>query len=123
MGAGLAKHITDRYPFVREEYMRARPIIGSVLLCALPGGQSLANLYAQYYVRHYVGECCTDYGALKMALSWVRDYAVAGHHSSVAIPYGMGCGLAGGDWGIVLGIISEVFGESEVAVEIWRLPT
>jgi hypothetical protein len=39
---------------------------------------------------------------------------------STAIPYKIGCGLAGGDWEVVKGIIVEVFKPTELFVEIWR---
>lgn len=37
---------------------------------------------------------------------------------SVALPGGMGCGIAGGDWPTVRGIIEEVFGDSPVSCTI-----
>ena len=38
----------------------------------------------------------------------------------VAIPYGLGCGLAGGNWNIVYGIIARQF-EDYSRADIWAL--
>ena len=41
--------------------------------------------------------------------------------NSVAIPYKMGCGLAGGDWdNEIYPIIETVFKDSPVVLEIWK---
>lgn len=35
---------------------------------------------------------------------------------SIAIPYGIGCGLAGGDWKIVKQMIDDILGECDVTI-------
>jgi hypothetical protein len=37
------------------------------------------------------------------------------------LPYGLGCGLAGGDWNTVLDIISDAAKAWNLNVEIWEL--
>ena len=37
---------------------------------------------------------------------------------SLAIPYGMSCGLAGGDWDIILAMIDSVFKKHNILIEI-----
>ncbi len=123
MGAGLAKQIVQRYPDVLQAFRNNDPILGGVFLYTLPTGQKLANLYAQSHTRRYDGECCTDYEALRTALHQVRIYARSQAIPLIAIPYGMGCGLAGGDWGVVSAMVENVFNQSGVEVEAWRLPT
>jgi hypothetical protein len=39
----------------------------------------------------------------------------------VRLPYGLGCGLAGGDWDTVLDIISDAAKAWNLNVEIWEL--
>lgn len=39
----------------------------------------------------------------------------------IRIPYGMGCGLGGGDWKIVSKLIDEELCQKGVCVEIWKL--
>lgn len=38
------------------------------------------------------------------------------------VPYGLGCGLAGGNWVTVLNLIEEAANAWNVNVEIWVLP-
>jgi hypothetical protein len=70
----------------------------------------IANLFGQFHylprrVRH------TDYTALTMAFKnldkWLNQLPEH-HRPPVYIPYGIGCGLAGGDWKQVHGIIKDV---------------
>ena len=42
----------------------------------------------------------TDYEMLERALNWVKKKATD-ENLSVAIPYGIGCGIANGDWNTV----------------------
>lgn len=62
----------------------------------------------------------TDYDALRSCLQSLKDTVTHSNetknHTSIAIPYGIGCGLAGGDWAIVEGMIEEVLGGCEVTV-------
>ena len=37
------------------------------------------------------------------------------------LEFGLGCGLAGGDWDMVLAIISDAAKASDLNVEIWKL--
>lgn len=60
----------------------------------------------------------TNYYCLKECLETVKKDAKA-TNKSVAIPYGIGCGIANGDWEIVYKIIEEVF--SDYDVTLYRL--
>lgn len=40
---------------------------------------------------------------------------------TIRLPYGLGCGLAGGDWDTVLDIISDAAKAWNLNVEIWEL--
>jgi len=35
------------------------------------------------------------------------------------MPYKIGCGLGGGNWGVVFGIIEKILGQ-QYTVELWR---
>ena len=39
---------------------------------------------------------------------------------TVAFPWGIGCGLAGGDWNIVKPMIENVFENTEVEIQYWK---
>lgn len=68
------------------------------------------------------GERQTNYAALATALfSFFRDCAQKNQSAIVRLPYGLGCGLAGGDWDTVLDIISDAAKAWNLNVEIWEL--
>ncbi len=126
MGAGLAKQIKEKYPVVfwaykalcdedkriRMQTGQARSgLLGRVQVCykenypigRVEDPQVIVNLFAQdRYGRD--GRCYTDYDALRLCLERVNQ-RFAG--KTVAVPYMMGCGLAGGDWSVVSRIIEE----------------
>jgi hypothetical protein len=64
----------------------------------------------------------TNYAALATALfSFFRDCAQKNQDAIIRLPYGLGCGLAGGDWDMVLAIINDAAKTTNLNVEIWRL--
>ena len=44
----------------------------------------------------------------------------ANNLQSVAFPYKIGAGLAGGDWQIISDIIAEVFENTNINVQFWK---
>ena len=112
MGAGLAKQIASQYPEVLSPYKKmcntrdTQDLLGKVLICPTRTGVRIANVFGQD--RYGRDGCYTDYAALENGLAAVVRYA-SQKNLSIAIPYGIGCGLAGGDWTIVSEIISQVF--------------
>lgn len=60
----------------------------------------------------------TDYIAMKKCLRYIKQWA-ENNNLSIAIPYGIGCGIANGDWNKVYKIIEEVF--SNYSVTLYRL--
>lgn len=73
----------------------------------------------------------TSYQYLRKSLLQAKTY-VEGYLKdvpqtpvSIRIPYGLGCGLAGGDWNMVYGILNEVFcgcNDNYMHVCICKLP-
>lgn len=130
MGAGLAKQIKELYPHIFGYYKnRCKTSTPEALLGSIdsyPDSKNcrqIVNMYAQKtYGRTGVH---TDYEALKSCLNLVKILAEAMAKFKttvkVGLPHGLGCGLAGGDWSIVSGIIEETFKDSPVFVEIWKL--
>ena len=115
MGAGLAKQIRERYPFVYTEYKnlcsRNKDLLGHILISHESGlnGKMIINMFAQDgYGRD---KRYTDYTAFKNCLEVLacnmNAYSCVGHYNTIAFPYKIGCGLAGGDWYIVLGMIKD----------------
>lgn len=134
MGAGLARQIKIQNPLLYEAYRTAcleantAQLLGTALIIPIDKDryrhnwdqQCIANCFAQDgYGRNKVQ---TNYEALRSALAQVREYALSiKRDATIAIPYKIGCGLAGGNWEIVFDIIKEVFSDCEhTNVTIWR---
>ena len=62
-----------------------------------------------------------NYRALESALETLVFAMTRRGLTTVAMPFGMGCGLAGGDWETVLGIMKKVFAGTRIHVELWKL--
>lgn len=120
-GAGIAKQIANKFPKAKENYLRMckatnteyllgrvhtsselTPIIADLF------GQEYYGKYGQYYKEH--GRQ-TNYKKLKSAMTELRKRFP---DKVVGMPYGIGCGLAGGDWDVVYNIIKEVFNGHKV---------
>ncbi|MBU8727087.1 MULTISPECIES: macro domain-containing protein [Bacillus] len=123
MGAGLAKQIKSKYPNVYKEYKQlcteqVDDLLSSVQLISTNDRKTIANLFAQTgYGRKRMQ---TDYDALRSCLQSLKDTVTHSNQTSIAIPYGIGCGLAGGDWTIVEEMIEDVLGDCEVTVYQFR---
>lgn len=114
MGAGLAKQIRAKYPSVYKKYKQlcdehadSRPeLLGRVLLCQVEDGKYIANVFGQLgYGKKGV---YTQYDMLQKGLEEVLDLAKK-ENLTIAIPYGIGCGLAGGDWDVVSNQLVHIF--------------
>lgn len=125
MGAGLALQIKKKYPHVFSEYFHlcshtptdSTSLLGKVLFVPISSSQSIANLFAQDTFASYgVSICClTQYEKLRECLREVNNVYKG---KTVALPYKLGCGLAGGDWNKVKKIIEEEL--TDCKVEIWE---
>ena len=115
MGAGIARQISQAYPVVLEPYrvaVRCGELrLGGMLPVEVRPGRWIINLAAQEGVGWHHRQ--TDYAALAAAL---RLFAGFAHDRGLlaGLPYGIGCGLAGGEWGIVLPMIEQAFAKDEV---------
>lgn len=103
IGAGVSGAIIVKWPEVKEQYdilchnTPTDRLLG-VFLPVQVGNVTIISLFAQ---RNYgngpkEGICYTDIPALVSGLTQIcREY------TNVYAPYGIGCGLAGADWGTV----------------------
>lgn len=113
MGGGLALQVKRQAPSVFDEYKKlcdehkenTSELMGCVQYCRFNEDSEIANVFGQNDVGY--GERMTDYDALKKAFADIREYAKSHKISTIAIPKYFGCGLAGGDWGVVLPIIRD----------------
>lgn len=113
MGAGLAKQIRNEFPNVYQEYTRlcgrqkSEQLLGKCQLVKINDREDkyIANLFGQL---DYGGKKKnTDYQKLRHSLQVLKMNMLYKSLSAVALPYGIGCGLAGGNWEKVKSIIQE----------------
>lgn len=107
--AGLARQIRDKYPLAYRHYIEVHNKTGLHLGKPFYGWVSdkiiIYHLPAQYSFGRT--GLYTDYNALRECLETVALKLIDLPEMPVYIPYNMGCGLGGGNWEIVSGIIEE----------------
>lgn len=122
MGAGVAKAISTKWPIVRKQYLEfckgkaPEDLLGKVNLVKINNSwgsdcQYVANAFAQldFRKKYDVGnKCYTDYDAFRKCMDKIVN-EFGSHGISYAMPYGIGCGLAGGRWDIIMGILEDIF--------------
>ena len=119
-GAGLARQIRDKFPAAYEDYKAnyRHKKLGDYLVTEVARNVYIVHLFGQ---RDYGTEgTFTDYNALSTAFHYLFcDYEQA----VIRVPYGIGCGLAGGSWNRVKQIILDEAGYSgfEGYLQIWKL--
>jgi hypothetical protein len=123
MGAVIAKQIRNKYPRVYTEYievMGAAPLdkrLGKCQLVQVDNDLYVANLFGQFdYIPR--GIVHTDYNALSMALNGLSQWHKINFRSieemPIYLPLGLGCGLAGGNWKVVEGLISSAIPDATI---------
>lgn len=106
MGSGIAKTIRERYPMAyRVDANDERPPeqrLGSYSFCKTEEGVIIFNLYGQYYPGPD-----TRYDALQGAVSQMASLLKKVNPAfRIGLPL-IGCGVGGGDWGVVSNILLE----------------
>jgi O-acetyl-ADP-ribose deacetylase (regulator of RNase III) len=105
MGAGLALQIRRKYPQHFADYMAAEPKLGDIVVTRIHSMLYIVGVYGQYSYGRY--GLHTNYSALRIAMIKATHFA-AQKNLQMFIPYGIGCGLAGGNWNQVMKILSSV---------------
>lgn len=117
-GGGVARQLADRYKYLEENYR---------LYCK-EWGNAYSNLMGDVYI--YISDKIianmfsqkanfnTDYYNMKYALERIREFAKNNNYT-IAMPYGIGCGIANGDWNKVYKIIEKVF--EDYSVTLYKL--
>lgn len=122
IGKGLAKQIKE--DISDEDFNKYK------LLCKTHGNKLLSKILVmqskKYRNRKYIyifaqddygyGKCFTDYKALEQALTKISTLK---KDVVIAIPYNLGCELAGGDWNVVYKLICKTLAKN--IVNIYRL--
>ncbi|RGC58401.1 Appr-1-p processing protein [Agathobaculum butyriciproducens] len=138
MGAGFSKVVKEKYPTIEESYKREctrikamreiqhdyRTGLGNVQFLPIPNEKLyVANMFAQN--AYGIDKRQTDYDAFELCVERIKAFAQAinAENTVIRIPYGIGCGLAGGEWEVIEKIIRKCFDDFEnenVAIEIWQ---
>lgn len=116
MGGGVARRIANKFPQAEKEYIKFcenhdndfRQLRGKVDLTQ-ENEKYIANMFSQ------TKDFKTDYDAMETAFTTIREYAEQ-EGLTIAMPYKIGCGIAKGDFNLVLDIISKVFKNYEVVL-------
>lgn len=116
MGGGVAKQIATLYPktnigykkICKERKNEFDNLKGSVYVTK-EKGKYIANIFSQKK------NFDTDYDAMRSALNKVKEFAKK-QNLNIAMPYKIGCGIANGDWTIVLNNIEKVFIDYKVSL-------
>ena len=113
MGRGLAAQIRARYPSVFKEYHKLcktkvgseDELLGTIQLVPIKDNPALrvGNLFGQC---SFAGPGVhTNYDAVQTALEKLSF--INTRKLPVYFPYLMGCGLGGGDWGVIKSILEK----------------
>jgi O-acetyl-ADP-ribose deacetylase (regulator of RNase III) len=115
-GSGVAGQMAKVHPRAKQEY-HAKFFsegwkLGDVQF-VFSGNKTIANCATQneYFPRDKVH---ADYYSIRVCMEKVKLFAQTGDWS-IGMPK-IGCGLAGGDWSIVKGILDEVFTDYDITV-------
>lgn len=116
MGGGIALQLAKKYEKLEETYAEFcelydndyNKLKGKVFKVMLKG-KFIMNMFSQK------SNFNTDYDAMKIGLNEIKEYAKS-YNLSIAIPYGIGCGIANGDWNTILEIIDRAFKDYEVTI-------
>jgi len=115
MGAGLALDIRIRWPRLytqyRESVTRGYMSLGDCMVTQIGQALWVATIIGQEDYGRADRVVYTDYDAIRAGLHKLDSLMVGmGIQSQpVYFPLGMGCGLGGGDWDIVHGLILDQF--------------
>lgn len=116
MGGGVARQLTNKYKGLEEVYAeyckehnnRYIDLCGDVFYYKTTD-KIIANMFSQQE------NFDTDYFNIKVALKDIEKFAKQ-NELSVCMTYGIGCGIANGDWNKVYKIIEKVFSDYDVTL-------
>lgn len=126
MGSGIAKQIKEKWPDVYEVYKSwhayhfnrggVKNLLGQIQIVPI-GENAVINMFSQEFFgrdsRQY-----TSYDAFWHCLEEIKTSIPK--YSSIAFPYGIGCGLGGANWKVIEIMISVALGDY-YDVYIYRL--
>lgn len=126
MGAGIALQIKEKWPDVFKQYaslckiFKNNPaaLLGKVQDIAVNDKLVIANCFGQIYPGLGLMTC---YESWKLIIKHLLDIIHYFGDISVHLPYGIGCGLAGGSWDMMMPILENEFKDHDVKVFLHKL--
>jgi len=121
MGGGLALQIARKWAIVEQSYQKfidnfirkrdRKELLGQCFICPTPKKCEIANLFGQF-------DCGaglqTNYKALEAAFTALKKTMLSSNKLKLALPVNLGCGIAGGNWGVVHSLIDKIFGNTKI---------
>lgn len=111
MGAGIAGKISEQFPYAYKvdklnSAYSDRNKLGHYTVATIPDCGVIVNAYTQYHPgRENPISLAENIEKVFSSLAVAAQY-VYGPGAKVGIPK-IGCGIAGGDWGVIEGIIND----------------
>jgi hypothetical protein len=122
MASGIAAQISKLYPEAVIADNNTKPgdhlKFGAFSNAIAANGKIIYNLYGQYKYGTTIRN--VNYEALYTSLDLANKDMIQRNIKTAALPYNMGCGLAGGNWIIVNAIIEAVFKDSPIQLTICK---
>ena len=111
MGAGIAKEIRERLPNAFKAYVEASDTLGTISI-----SERVVNMVAQSSMRRhkYDNNRYLNYGALAAALQQVAH--IVPTNIEVVLPHGMGACRAGGNFEIVMELVTFLLPKHNITV-------
>lgn len=131
IAAGLAKQIRGAFPGWYAEYrnhcdqtVRKEDLLGTIHSYEANAELIICSAFAQFGISKT--DVATDYGAWDKILRRLEIQIVAKNlkdrlNWTLHVPYGIGCGLGGGDWKRMRDMFEFYFGHSDAKLFIHRL--
>ena len=121
MGSGVAKQIINKWPIVAEDYHTfimdcagIKDLLGRVHFCFVEENIMVCNMFSQRNYG-YDGKRYTNYEAFANCLERIRDCGIIG---TIHFPFGIGCGLGGANWDIILNMIEVILKDKDVVIHV-----
>lgn len=126
--SGVAKCIRDKYPSVYSAYKEyckmldiyEKPKLGLIHISNIGDNRFICNLFGQDKYG-YDGKRYTSYDAVYDGLENLKNHMLINNLTSVSFPYQMSSVRGGAKWEIIYCMICEVFKDTNIKIEIWRL--
>ena len=125
MGKGVALAIKNKYRYAYTQYKdfcknkEVKDLIGRCNIVKVQSDTNpkyIANMFAQE--NYGYGKCFTNYEAFEICILHVLAYCNMMEIKSIAMPYKIGCGNAGGNWNIIYSLLEKYFGINGTNKEI-----